>query len=111
MFGTLTADGKYVPYHIYSMKQAIEEGFILDVLKNYVTYKNYYKIIKTIDDDPQIETSSGVKAITRYESLHPHNIAQKTAIMIEHFREVTKKQIGGKAKAMVVTSSRLHAVR
>ena len=111
MFGTLTEDGKYVPYHIYSMKQAIEEGFILDVLKNYVTYKNYYKIIKTIDDDPQIETSSGVKAITRYESLHPHNIAQKTAIMIEHFREVTKKQIGGKAKAMVVTSSRLHAVR
>ena len=111
MFGTHTADGKYVPYHIYSMKQAIEEGFILDVLKNYVTYKNYYKIIKTIDDDPQIETSSGVKAITRYESLHPHNIAQKTAIMIEHFREVTKKQIGGKAKAMVVTSSRLHAVR
>ena len=98
MFGTPTADGKYVPYHIYSMKQAIEEGFILDVLKNYVTYKNYYKIIKTIDDDPQIETSSGVKAITRYESLHPH-------------REVTKKQIGGKAKAMVVTSSRLHAVR
>ena len=111
MFGTPTADGKYVPYHIYSMKQAIEEGFILDVLNNYVTYKNYYKIIKTIDDDPQIETSSGVKAITRYESLHPHNIAQKTAIMIEHFREVTKKQIGGKAKAMVVTSSRLHAVR
>ena len=111
MFGTPTADGKYVPYHIYSMKQAIEEGFILDVLKNYVTYKNYYKIIKTIDDDPQIETSSGVKAITRYESLHPHNIAQKTAIMIEHFREVTKKQIGGKAKAMLVTSSRLHAVR
>ncbi len=111
MFGTPTEDGKYVPYHIYSMKQAIEEGFILDVLKNYVTYKNYYKIIKTIDDDPQIETSSGVKAITRYESLHPHNIAQKTAIMIEHFREVTKKQIGGKAKAMVVTSSRLHAVR
>ena len=111
MFGTSTEDGKYVPYHIYSMKQAIEEGFILDVLKNYVTYKNYYKIIKTIDDDPQIETSSGVKAITRYESLHPHNIAQKTAIMIEHFREVTKKQIGGKAKAMVVTSSRLHAVR
>ena len=111
MFGTPTADGKYVPYHIYSMKQAIEEGFILDVLKNYVTYKNYYKIIKTIDDDPQIETSSGVKAITRYESLHPHNIAQKTAIMIEHFREVTQKQIGGKAKAMVVTSSRLHAVR
>lgn len=111
MFGTQTPNGKYVPYHIYSMKQAIEEGFILDVLKNYVTYKNYYKIIKTIADDPQIETSSSVKAIKKYESLHPHNIAQKTAIMIEHFREVTQKQIGGRAKAMVVTSSRLHAVR
>lgn len=111
MFGSLNEDGKYVAYHTYSMRQAIEEGFILDVLKNYVTYKNYYKIIKTVADDPHIETSSGIKAITRYESLHPHNIAQKTAIMIEHFREVTQKQIGGKAKAMVVTSSRLHAVR
>ena len=111
MFGSVNKYGRYVAYHIYSMKQAIEEGFILDVLKNYVTYKNYYKIIKTITDNPQIETSSGVKAITRYESLHPHNIAQKTAIMVEHFREVTQKQIGGKAKAMVVTASRLHAVR
>ena len=111
MFGTPTDDGRYKSFHVYSMKQAIEEGFILDVLKNYVTYKNYYKIIKTIADDPQIETSSGVKAIKRYESLHPHNIAQKTAIMIEHFREVTQKQIGGRAKAMVVTASRLHAVR
>lgn len=111
MFGTLNEDGKYEAFHIYSMRQAIEEGFILDVLKNYITYKNYYKIIKTVADDPQIETSSGVKAIKKYESLHPHNIAQKTAIMVEHFREVTQKQIGGKAKAMVVTASRLHAVR
>lgn len=111
MFGTLNEAGKYVPFHVYSMCQAIEEGFILDVLKNYVTYKNYYKIIKTVADDPQIETSSGVRAIKKYESLHPHNIAQKTAIMLEHFREVTKNQIGGRAKAMVVTASRLHAVR
>lgn len=111
MFGTLNEDGKYEAFHVYSMRQAIEEGFILDVLKNYITYKNYYKIIKTVADDPQIETSSGVKAIKKYESLHPHNIAQKTAIMVEHFREVTQKQIGGKAKAMVVTASRLHAVR
>ena len=111
MFGTSNENGEYEAFHIYSMRQAIEEGFILDVLKNYITYKNYYKIIKTIADDPQIETSSGVKAIKKYESLHPHNIAQKTAIMIEHFREVTQKQIGGKAKAMVVTASRLHAVR
>lgn len=96
LFGTPREDGKMAPFHIYSMKQAIEEGFILDVLKNYVTYKNYYKIIKTVADNPQIETTSGVKAIKRYESLHPHNIAQKTAIMVEHFREVTQKQIGGR---------------
>ena len=111
LFGTPREDGKMAPFHIYSMKQAIEEGFILDVLKSYVTYKNYYKIIKTVADNPQVETTSGVKAIKRYESLHPHNIAQKTAIMVEHFREVTQKQIGGRAKAMVVTASRLHAVR
>ena len=111
LFGTPREDGKMAPFHIYSMKQAIEEGFILDVLKNYVTYKNYYKILKTVADNPQIETTSGVKAIKRYESLHPHNISQKTAIMVEHFREVTQKQIGGRVKAMVVTPSRLHAVR
>ena len=111
LFGTPGKDGKPCAFHVYSMRQAIEEGFILDVLKNYVTYKNYYKIIKTVADDPRIETSSGVKAIKRYESLHPHNIAQKTAIMVEHFREITQKKLGGRAKAMVVTESRLHAVR
>ncbi|EHQ34733.1 type I restriction endonuclease subunit R [Methanoplanus limicola] len=111
MFGVRQPDGTYRAYHIYSMRQAIEEGFILDVLKNYMTYSMYYRIIKNIPDDPELDTAAGIKAIRRYESLHPHNLAQKTAIMVEHFRNRTKNQIGGRAKAMVVTPSRLHAVR
>ena len=111
MFGTKDAEGIYRPFHIYSMRQAIEEGFILDVLQNYMTYKMYYKIIKTIDDNPELDTTAGAKAILNYESLHPHNISQKTAIMLEHFMNITRHKIGGKAKAMVVTPSRLHAVR
>lgn len=110
-FGERQPDGTFKPFHIYSMQQAIEEGFILDVLQNYTTYKTYYKLIKKVADDPELETSKGAKAISRFETLHPHNIAQKTAIMVEHFNEITKNKIGGKAKAMVVTPSRLHAVR
>lgn len=111
MFGFKDNIGKYHPFHIYSMRQAIEEGFILDVLKNYMTYKMYYKIAKSIPDNPEFDTVSGVKAIRNYETLHPHNISQKTTIMLEHFINVTRHKIGGKAKAMVVTPSRLHAVR
>ncbi|WP_027309454.1 type I restriction endonuclease subunit R [Caloramator sp. ALD01] len=110
-FGIRGDDGKYYPYHVYSMRQAIEEGFILDVLKNYVTYKTFYKISKKIEEDPEVPSRKAAKAIAKYVSLHPHNIAQKTEIMIEHFRQVTRHKIGGRAKAMVVTSSRLHAVR
>lgn len=111
IFGRPDAEGRYHPYHIYSMRQAIEEGFILDVLKNYMTYKMYYKIAKNIPDDPELNTTAGINAIRNYESLHPHNISQKTAVMLEHFRSVTMHKIGGKAKAMIVTPSRLHAVR
>jgi len=111
MFGQWDENGKYHPFHIYSMRQAIEEGFILDVLKNYMTYRMYYKIAKAIPDDPKLDSTAGVRAILKYESLHPHNISQKTAIMLEHFRNVTMHKIGGKAKAMIVTPSRLHAVR
>ena len=111
MFGWKDEKGSYHPFHIYSMRQAIEEHFILDVLKNYMTYKMYYKIVKNIPDDPELDTVAGVRAIRRYETLHPHNISQKTSVMLEHFRNVTMKKIGGKAKAMVVTPSRLHAVR
>ena len=111
MFGRRNAEGGFEPYHVYSMRQAIEEGFILDVLKNYMTYKNCYKIASNTPDNPEVPTSAAVKAVRRYESLHPHNLSQKTAIIIEHFREITSKKIGGRGKAMIVTASRLHAVR
>ncbi len=111
MFGQPDHNGHYHPYHIYSMRQAIEEGFILDVLRNYMTYNMYYKIAKKIQDDPVMDSTAATHAIVRYQTLHPHNIAQKTSVMLEHFMAVTRHRIGGKAKAMVVTPSRLHAVR
>lgn len=111
VFGIPGADGKPNPFHLYSMRQAIDEGFILDVLRNYTTYKTYYRLIKSIEDDPQVDKRKAARALARFMSLHPHNIAQKTEVMVEHFRHFTMHKIGGKAKAMVVTSSRLQAVR
>jgi len=111
MFGQRCQNGKYEPFHIYSMKQAIEEHFILDVLEHYTTYNHYFEIIKKIEDDPELDSSRGATAVRQFESLHPYNLAQKTVIMVEHFRSITKNKIGGSAKAMVVTPSRLHAVR
>lgn len=111
VFGIPGPDGKPVPFHLYSMRQAIEEGFILDVLENYTTYKTYYRLIKSIEDDPKVDKKKASRALARFMSLHPHSIAQKTEVMVEHFRQFTMHKIGGKAKAMVVTSSRLHAVR
>ena len=93
------------------MRQAIEEGFILDVLANYTTYKTYYRIGKAISDDPEYDKAQARRAIARFVTLHPHNLAQRAEIVIEHFRAHTMRKIGGRAKAMVVTSSRLHAVR
>ena len=111
VFGRPGPDGKPSPFHLYSMRQAIEEGFILDVLRNYTTYKTYYRLIKSIEDDPEVDKKKAAKALARFMSLHPHNISQKTEVMVEHFRNFTRHRIGGRAKAMVVTSSRLHAVR
>lgn len=111
VFGRLGPDGKPEPFHLYSMRQAIEEDFILDVLKNYTTYKTYYRLIKSIEDDPKVDKRKAARALARYMSLHPYNIAQKTEVMVEHFRHFTIHKIGGRAKAMVVTSSRMHAVR
>jgi type I restriction enzyme R subunit len=111
VFGRLGADGKPEPFHLYSMRQAIEEVFILDVLQYYTTYKTYYRLIKSIEDDPKVEKRKAARALARFMSLHPYNIAQKTEVMVEHFRHFTMHKIGGKAKAMVTTSSRLHAVR
>ena len=111
VFGQPGADGKPEAFHIYSMKQAIEEGFILDVLKHYTTYKTYFRLVKSIEDDPRVDKKKAARALARFLSLHPHNIAQKTEVMIEHFRNFTRFKIGCRAKAMVVTSSRLHAVK
>jgi len=111
VFGQPGPDGKPLPFHLYSMRQAIEENFILDVLQNYTTYKTYYRLIKSIADDPEVDKRKAARALARFMSLHLHNIAQKTEVMVEHFRHFTMHKIGGKAKAMVVTSSRLHAVR
>ncbi len=111
MFGVVDAKGKPRPFHLYSMRQAIEEKFIHDVLKYYTTYKTYYELSKAIDDDPDVDEKKAKRAIARFMSLHPHNIAQKTEIMVEHYRRFTSRKIGGCAKAMVVTRSRLHAVR
>jgi type I restriction enzyme R subunit len=111
VFGDKDETGKPQPFHLYSMRQAIEEGFILDVLKNYSSYETYYKLSKQIEDDPEFNKKKAAKAIGRFLSLHPHNLAQKTEIIVEHFRQVVAHKIGGKAKAMIVTGSRLHAVR
>lgn len=110
-FGTIGTDGKPHAFHEYTMRQAIEEGFILDVLSNYTTYKTFYKIAKQVDNDPLVSQKQATKKLAQYVSLHPHNIAQKTEIIIEHYRNFTRHKIGGRAKAMVVTASRLHAVR
>lgn len=99
------------PFHRYTMRQAIEEGFIEDVLKSYVTYKTYYKLIKKAEDDPNVERKKAARALARFMRLHPHNIGQKTEVMVEHFQQFTRHKIGGHAKAMVVTGSRLEAVR
>ena len=99
------------PFHRYTMRQAIEEGFIHDVLKHYTTYTTYFKLLKACEDDPNVERKKAARALARFLRLHPHNIAQKTEIMVEHFQAVTRHKIGGRAKAMVVTGSRLEAVR
>ncbi len=99
------------PVHRYTMRQAIEEEFILDVLKNYTTYATYYKLLKSCEDDPNVKRKQASRALARFIRLHPHNISQKTEVMVEHFNAVTRHKIGGRAKAMVVTGSRLEAVR
>lgn len=116
LFGekVLGADGEpiHVAFHQYSMKQAIEEKYILDVLMNYTTYKTYYKLANQLgSDDLEVPKGKAASALARYASLHPTNLSQKAEIIVEHFRANTAKKIDGSAKAMVVTRSRLHAVR
>jgi len=111
LFGRKGDSGKPEAFHTYSMKQAIEEGFILDVLNRYTTYKTYFKLVKSAEDDPAMPKKKAAKKLGKFMALHPHNIEQKTEIMVEHFRDHVKHKLGGRAKAMVVTGSRLHAVR
>lgn len=111
LFGRKGTSGMPEAFHIYSMRQAIDEGFILDVVKNYTTYATFYRLVKAIEDDPNLPKKKAARALAKFMSLHPHNIEQKTEVMVEHFRQKVKNRLGGRAKAMVVTSSRLHAVR
>jgi type I restriction enzyme, R subunit len=108
---TLKVFGSDREPHRYTMRQAIEEGFILDVLKNYVTYTTYFHLVRASENDPNVERKKAAKALAKFLKLHPHNVAQKTQIMVEHFHTVTRHKIGGRAKAMVVTGSRIEAVR
>lgn len=105
-FGTKQADGSFVPFHLYSMKQAIEEGFILDVLSNYTTYKSYYEIVKSIDDNPYFRTDKAQKRLRGFVEKNPSTIATKTEIILDHFINniVKTNKLKGKAKAMVVTA-------
>ena len=105
-FGTKQADGSFAPFHLYSMKQAIEEGFILDVLLNYTTYKSYYEIVKSIDDNPYFRTDKAQKRLRGFVEKNPSTIATKTEIIIDHFinNVVKTNKLKGKAKAMVVTA-------
>ena len=111
MFGTEDENGSFHPFHVYSMRQAIEEGFILDVLQNYMTYDTCFKIAKTIPDNPDVPSSRAAKVIRRFENLHPYNISQKAQIIVETYMGTTRYKIGGRGKMMVITSSRLAAVR
>ncbi|MDP3712154.1 MAG: DEAD/DEAH box helicase family protein [Mycobacteriales bacterium] len=112
LFGTKSdLDGLHRAFHLYSMRQAIEEGFILDVLSNYITYSTYFKLANASNDDPEVDQRKATAALARFVSLHPTNLAQKAEVIVEHFRRVTAKKINGKGKAMVVTRSRLHAVK
>lgn len=101
----------HAPFHEYSMHQAIEEGFIMDVLANYTTYKRFYGLIKQVENDPEVPRRKAAGALARYMELHPVNIDQIVAVIVEHFRQHVMPEIGGRAKAMVVTASRLAAVK
>ena len=111
LFGRKRPDGKFEPFHRYSMRQAIEEGFILDVLASYTTYKAYWRLLKKIEDDPRYDKRQAEYLLKSFVELHPHAIHEKIAICVEHFAAQVEGAIDGRAKVMIVTRSRLHAVR
>lgn len=113
-FGRLDEQGQRHPTHVYSMRQAIDEGFIMDMLANYTTYKTYYRLAAqdgSAITSEEVDKSKALAAVRRFAMLHPHNISQKVQIIVEHFREHVQHRINGQAKAMIVAASRLHAVR
>lgn len=111
LFGRLNTKGQHVAFHVYSMKQAIEEDFILDVLQNYTRYETFYQINKEIEDDPRCKTTDAKRQIARFVELHETNIAQRIEVIVEHFRTSVMTELGGMAKAMVITVSRQGAVK
>ncbi len=111
LFGRVNSKGQREAFHIYSMKQAIEEGFILDVLQNYTTYDTYYRLNKEIEDDPKCKTNAAKRQIARFVELHETNIAQRIEVIVEHFRTTVMQELNGRAKAMVITASREGAVK
>jgi type I restriction enzyme, R subunit len=111
LFGKQQPDGSFAPFSLYSMRQAIEEGFILDVLENYTTYKTYFNLLKKIEDDPSYDRDKAIYLLRSFVDLHDHAINKKIEVMVEHFVENSYPRINGRAKAMIVTRSRLHAVR
>lgn len=111
LFGRVNKAGQREAFHIYSMKQAIEEGFILDVLSNYTTYETFYRINKEIEEDPRCKTVDAKRQIARFVELHDTNIAQRIEVIVEHFRQSVMPELGGMAKAMVITPSRQSAVK
>ena len=111
LFGQKDEDGKFVPFHVYSMHQSISEGFTLDVLQNYTTFKRYFELIKSVSEDKEYEKKRTLRMLTNYVDLQPHSIEAKTRIILGHFTERTANTIEGKGRAMLVTPSRLHCVR
>lgn len=111
LFGRQNTKGQKEAFHVYSMKQAIEEGFILDVLQNYTEYSTFYQINKEIEDDPRCKTNDAKRQIARFIELHDTNIAQRVEVIVEHFRTTVMQELGGQAKAMVITASRQSAVK
>ena len=111
LFGDKQPDGAFAPFHLYSMRQAIEEEFIRDVLESYTTYKVYWRLMKKIEEDPRYDKSTADYLLRSFVDLHPHAITEKVRVMVDHFVGNAQSEIGGKAKAMIVTRSRLHAVR
>ena len=110
LFGTKTQDGKFVPFHIYSMYQSIHEGFTLDVLQNYTTYKRYFKVKQTKDGDIEVPTGKGKLELVRYVDSHEMTIRSKVQIMLDHWIDKGSKEIQGRSRGMIVTQSRKHCV-